>query len=645
MAVVTMKKLSLVATKPDTDKLIKKLMWISGVEVGEFNFDETELPQKINTEFEAERQATEQRISCLEKAIEILKPYDMSKGGLFAKKPQVDKSLFDQMAGTKEALELSNEVIKTSEELIFLNSELKKTKDKIVFLEAWTLSDTPLDFSGTKETGHIFGTLPISSSIESVAEEISDITTDFYIEEVNRDKIARYVSVHYLNDADDDVIGTLSSLGFMKVDFSESGTALEARQRCLDLDLEIKKRIEETENRLKEASKQTKLLKTAYDIEKSELERIKAKLKLLCTESAVILTGWVPEKEISRFEEQVKDVFCYYRFDEPDEGDDVPVLLENNKIAEPFEEVIGMFSLPAYKTFDPTAIMSIFYFIIFGLMLGDFVYGLILTLGGMFLLKKAELSGSAKKLVKMFAICGISCMISGIIFGSYLGNLPSMINEKMLGGKPLVTYIYIDIMEEPLKFLIVSIIAGIAHLLCGLAIKFYILCKQGDVFAAIFDIGSWFVIFAGAGIALGIKKQIGIYIALAGVIMIILTAGREKKNIFAKFFGGLLGLYNIVGYMSDLLSYSRIMALGLASAVIAMVVNILATLMGPSFFGWIFMIVVLIVGHTANLAINVLGSFVHTSRLQYIEFFGKFYEDGGRPFEPLAPNTTYVKVK
>lgn len=645
MAVVTMKKLSLVATKNDCDMMIKSLMWLEGVEVSEIILDESEPQNKINVEFEAERQMTEQRIAALERAIEILKPYDNTKRGLFDKKPKINKEFFDEMSGVSSAQELAGSVIKTYDELIEQYAQQKKNRYKITSLEPWTVSDIPLDYTGTRETGHVFGTLPISSKIEDIADELYDITSDFYIEEVNRDKIARYVSVYYLDDSDEDVIGTLSSLGFMKVDFDDSCTAGEAKQACLRTDSEIRRKIEGIEKRLVDSVKEIEKLKTAYDMEKCELERIKAKLKLFCTESTVILTGWLPESETQRFENQVKDINCYFKFDDPSEGDDVPVLLDNNKIAEPFEQVIDMYSLPAYKTFDPTAIMSVIFFAIFGLMLGDFVYGLVLSLGGLFILKKADLPKGTRKLVKMFAICGISCMISGVIFGSYLGNLPSMINEKMLGGEPLTTYLLMDLLEKPLEFLILSIVAGIVHLLCGLAIKFYILCKSGDVFGAIFDIGSWFVVFAGAGVALAVNSQIGIYITLIGVAMIVLTAGRDKKNLFAKLFGGILGLYNIVGYMSDLLSYSRIMALGLASAVIAMVVNILATLMGPSLLGWIFMVIILVVGHVANLAINLLGSFVHTSRLQYIEFFGKFYEDGGKPFEPLAPNTTYVNVK
>jgi V/A-type H+-transporting ATPase subunit I len=177
-----------------------------------------------------------------------------------------------------------------------------------------------------------------------------------------------------------------------------------------------------------------------------------------------------------------------------------------------------------------------------------------------------------------------------------------------------------------------------------MAVNFYVLCKDGKVWDAIFDIGAYWVLFAGIGI-LFVNSTVGVYVALAGAAAILLTHGRKEKGIIKKLGGGFLGLYDLINYASDLLSYSRILALGLSAAIVGQVVNILGTMGGPTVLGFIMLVVVFIVGHLLNLAINVLGTFVHTSRLQYIEFFGKFYEDGGVPFEPAVPSEKYTEQK
>jgi V/A-type H+-transporting ATPase subunit I len=209
-----------------------------------------------------------------------------------------------------------------------------------------------------------------------------------------------------------------------------------------------------------------------------------------------------------------------------------------------------------------------------------------------------------------------------------------------LGGEP----VSLNPLENPMTFLVISLAMGALHLLAGMAIKFVVMCKQGDVFAAIFDIGSWWLVFGGIGL-LFLNSTVGLVTLGIGVLMIVATAGRSSKNPIVRFLKGLLGLYSIVNYASDLLSYSRILALGLTAGVIAQVINVIATMGGPTPGGFILLVIMMLVGHALNIAINVLGSFVHTSRLQYLEFFGKFYEDGGTAFEPALPSDQYSTVE
>ena len=259
-----------------------------------------------------------------------------------------------------------------------------------------------------------------------------------------------------------------------------------------------------------------------------------------------------------------------------------------------------------------------------------------------------------ERFLKMFGYCGISCMIFGVLFGAYFGDFPLAImrnmmgmseeelpNLALLGSDAANVAVLFDPLQNPMAFLVVSLGIGAIHLIAGMAVKFVLLCREGKVWDAIFDIGAYWVLFAGLGL-LALVPAVGKWVAIAGVVLIVLTHGRAEKNIVMKFVKGLLGLYDLISYASDLLSYSRILALGLAAGIIAQVVNILGTMGGATVPGIIGLVVVFLLGHVLNIGINVLGTFVHTSRLQYIEFFNKFYEDGGVEFDPALPSEQYT---
>ena len=217
-------------------------------------------------------------------------------------------------------------------------------------------------------------------------------------------------------------------------------------------------------------------------------------------------------------------------------------------------------------------------------------------------------------------------------------------NLSLIPSAEATLAVFLDPLQNPMGFLIFALGIGVVHLVAGMAVKFFILCRDGQVLDAILDIGLYWVLFAAIGVIF-FFPTVGLWMLAGSAALIVLTHGRAEKNILMKFGKGLLGLYDLVSYASDLLSYSRILALGLSSAIIGQVVNILGTMMGPTVVGFIMLVAVFLLGHTLNLAINVLGTFVHTARLQYIEFFGKFYEDGGIPFEPAIPSEKYIEHK
>ena len=636
-----MKKLSVIVPYKDTDKLTLALLKLSCVEVesAERAADRELLSA---SDYDAERTENERMLQRTEAAIKLLNPYRSDKKSIFTPRAPFDMNAVENGG---EKFDVALRTVAKAEELkasrTALKNELAHNESQMAALKPWISCNLPLGAVYTKQTELWFGTFPAGADLDSVYSGVCEQIECTSFEKISEDENAQYVCVLLFRDDDSELPSVLAQYGFLRLDMSEfKDTASAELTKAEHNAALIKEKLIAIEEELKTEAKHLPELESAYDVICSRVDISCAKQRMLRTEKTSVLTGWVPVKAVPKVRQTLEELCCCYDITEPEEGDDVPVLLVNKKNLDPFEMVIGLYSLPAYGTFDPTFIMSIFYFVIFGLMLGDFIYGLLLTVGGFIVVKFTNLGAGTKRLIKLFAICGIACMISGIIFGSYFGDFPKTFAQNMLGIEIGSPALWFDPVSDPVTFLIVSLAVGALHLLVGMGIKFYVLCVTGHPVAAIFDIGSWYVVFAGIGIYF-LNSTAGLITAGVGVLMLIVSQGRNENNIIMKFLKGVMSLYDVVNFVSDLLSYSRIMALGLASAVIASVINILSTLLGPSIPGYILMVVVLIIGNVVNIAINLLGSFVHTSRLQYIEFFGKFFEDGGRPFRPLAPAPQY----
>ena len=328
------------------------------------------------------------------------------------------------------------------------------------------------------------------------------------------------------------------------------------------------------------------------------------------------------------------------------------MLLKNNKFAQNFEWVLSLYSLPKYGSFDPTFIMGICYAFLFGLMFADAGYGLIMILVGFLVPKLLNPSPWANAFFRSFGWCGIACVVMGILFGGYFGDFPIAFGEKFLGidmpdSLALIKDFegnVIDPVLNALAFMVVGIGVGVVHLIVGMIIKFNIVRKQESWVNAIFCVGAWWVLFAGIAL-LFVLPSVGPWVLALGALGVFIGGTLHEKKWFMKPLKGLLAFYDVINYASDLLSYSRILALGLTSAVIAQVVNILGTMIGPSPLGFVVLVIAFIFGHALNIALNVMGTFVHSARLQYVEFFGKFFEDGGRAFDPLKSNSEYTNNK
>lgn len=351
------------------------------------------------------------------------------------------------------------------------------------------------------------------------------------------------------------------------------------------------------------------------------------------TARTVYLTGWVPAERAQALCACVQQAApgAATVLEDPQESDTPPTLAKNNRFVSPFETITDMFSRPAYNSLDPNPVMSLWYWLIFGMMMADAGYGLLLLVLGYGFKRLVRPRGEAAKLTDVLLFGSASTMIFGVLFGSYFGETFHPILFSPL--------------DDPMRMLIFSLIVGVLHLFTGLVLDMVQKTRAGRFWDGIFDDLSWMLLITGLGcLFLEPVSFLGAPLAVLGAAVILCTAGREKKGIFGKITGGLGGLYNVTGYMSDILSYSRILALGMATGVIGMVMNLLAGLVQGSVLGFVCSLLIYAAGHLFNLAMGLLSAYVHDSRLQYIEFFGKFYEGGGEEFAPLTFAQRYVDV-
>ncbi len=638
-----MKKLSVLTGREDLRALVARLCELSCVELTEealgSEADGTLLARGGSP---TEKSMLERDLAALTEALAVLHKYAKNTKSLLDPKTCTDVLHFDDTAEYRAARELLQAVTKKLERRAKIKTEIADAESTLASLLPFECADIPLETTGTARCALLFGSFAAGVTPDAVRAALDGFDTDIG---VLSDKGAPLtVGILCLKSDLDAVHAALLPLGFIRVTFpAGTGEAPEAIRRTRAKIKTLEGEDIALVEGLKADAARVGLLEILSDFEKTKLAAYNAMAQSGQSRYTALVTGYFPARRQKSVEKALAAFDCDFAVEDVPEGEEAPVELRNNGFAKNFEWVMGMYSYPAYGTYDPTFIMSIFYFIIFGLMFADAGYGLLLVLGGFGAIRLLHPKPGMRSFLAMFGYCGISSMIWGVLMGSYFGDFPLAYMQHMtaMTEVPQTLALWFDPIQSPMNFLILSLGVGAVHLVAGMAVKFSIIWKSGKPLDAVFDIGSWWVLFAGLGL-LAVKPEIGKWVALAGVAMLVLTQGRAEKNIIMKLGKGIFSLYDLISYGSDLLSYSRILALGLASAVIGQVVNILATLVGPSVGGFIVMVLIFIVGHLLNLVINVLGTFVHTSRLQYIEFFGKFFTDGGKPFRPLAPVDEYT---
>lgn len=640
MSVSTMKRLTVLACASDADAIVRRLMSLKCVEIRTTAVGDG-LTALDSARYDSDRVEAERRLADIRRALPILSRYAQRRGTLGRRVHRVSRAEFCADGRDGIAWRTVERTVAAQTRYDARIAERTRLVQTMQMLEPWLGYDAPLDDLSSEKTVIRLGTYPPTTDPLEVRDELEDLGV--YLEEIGADEHGLYVSVTALESMLDEVERVLTARGFLRVTFPEIKTTARVAYEQAEAQIErIASELESLEQEIRDCAELLDEIEILCDIEATNLAVACQKKKLAATERCVVLDGWIPAETEDRVCKALSSFECACEIADPEEDEEPPVLLKNNRWARSFEWVVGMYAYPKYGTFDPTMIMSIFYFIIFGLMFADVGYGLILMLacfGGIRLLRPRE---GMRRMLAMFGICGVACVVMGVLFGGWFGDLPIAIMKAV--GAPTDTAIarffsqglWINPINDPMTFLIISLGIGAIHLVAGMAVSFVLLCKKGRALEALCTIAPYWVLFAGLG-TLAVDSKIGLYVTLAGALLILCLNGYGQKKITSRVVKGLGGLYGLINYAADLLSYCRILALGMVAGVVAQVINMITALGTTGVVGFVFMLIVLLLGHGLNLAINILGTFVHTARLQYIEFFGKFFEDGGQPFDPALP--------
>ena len=655
--IVAMKRLSLVALKSDQDRILKALQECGTVQILKIADGDAADP---------EADAINARIQRLSESIGAVKPYAKKPGFLT---PQKREMTLDAIRGdVPKAESAAGEIEELLHTLTRLSAEREKAISTKAALEPWIRLPIPMSSVRNTPRVHYFIGLCASKDQPRIDEQ-EYLEAEYYNETTTvptilacQEENTRIVQ-NFLKTID------WQDFVFPKME-GTPGQAIEALDARI---AEIDDEAERTQQALEQHGDAIEVLQNAYDAETIDADRLSARSDLVYTASTFVLEGWMREDEVEKTEQSIRSVTDAYSFAyrDPEEGEEPPSVVKNNKFVTPFEEVQTLYSRPAYGTLDGTPYMTPFYILLFGLMLSDTGYGLLLMLGSVIYLKFKKPTGMSKGIAKVLFWGGISTVVWGVLTGSFFGitRTPSSggVFDVIAGFFDRIGIFpaWIDPMQDSMLMLGLCFGLGVLHIVAGYLVGAIDRFGRGDWKGAIFDQISWVLITLGLVIGFlpaitgmagkplelpDLVTKIALGAAALGALFVVLFKGREKRNPLKRLTSGLGGLYDVTGVLSDILSYARLFALGIATGVIGQVFNMLSNMLtGASnpvmkVVGSIGCIVLVILLHTFNVAINALGAFVHCARLQYVEFYGKFYDSGGKEFTPLSYQTKHVQV-
>lgn len=635
-----MKHLRLLGMESEREALLKAMQDMECVEISSIDGSEEALKSGFAKPDDKALMSAQEASRAYRTALASLDRFAPEKKGMFRKRQGVSRAAFFSAESEENARTAAETINKDTRRLGEIESERTKNEALRATLAPWLTVDVPLG-GADGALSVFFGTVGLNvtnDALKALADSLDGLLT---WQQASSDRSLRYLLVMCHGSVKERALSALRDLGFSTVSFrGMTGTAKENDKALAENLAALEKERQEIEQRIAGLGGKREALLEASDRAAIALRREEAKSRLVGTDKVFLLEGWLPADRCAALEKALEPFTCAIETREPteDEYPQVPVQLKNNKLTRPLNMVTEMYSLPAYGTLDPNPLMAPFFILFYGIMMADMGYGLLMMIASVIISKKYRPKGTSGELFSLLGLCGISTFIMGALTGGFFGDFLTQLVAIVSPGTVFALPKLFDPLDDLTMILIGSMALGMVQIVTGMAISLIEKCKRKKFLDAFFEEITWWLVFLGIALAVLKKGTAVLYLGCALVLLGPIVQGKG----WGKLTGVFGSLYNhVTGYFGDILSYTRLMALMLAGSVIAQVFNMLAAMPGNV----IAFIIISMLGNAMNFGLNLLGCYVHDLRLQCLEFFNKFYVDGGKPFRPMTLDTEYVDLQ
>ena len=635
-----MKHLRLLGMESEREALLKTMQDLECVEISHIDGSEEALKTGLAKPDDRALLNAQEESRAYRAALAALDRFAPEKKGLFRKRQGVSRASFFNEENERQARAAAEAINADMRRLGEIESERTKNEALRASLAPWLAVDAPLD-STDGVLSLLFGTVGATvtdDALRALSDSLSGLLT---WQQASSDKTLRYLLIACHKSVKEQALSALRDLGFSTVSFrGMTGTAKENDKALAENLAALEKERQEIERRVEGFGGNRETLLEASDSAAILLRREEAKSRLIETDKVFLLEGWLPADRCTALEKALEPFTCAVETREPaeDEYPQVPVQLRNNKLTRPLNMVTEMYSLPAYGTLDPNPLMAPFFILFYGIMMADMGYGLLMMIASVIIGKKYRLKGTSGELFSLLGLCGLSTFIVGALTGGFFGDFLTQLVAIVSPGTAFALPKLFDPLDDLTMILIGSMALGLVQIITGMAISLIEKCKRKKFLDAFFEEITWWIVFLGIALAVLKKGTAVLYLGCALVLLGPIVQGKG----WGKLTGVFGSIYNhVTGYFGDILSYTRLMALMLAGSVIAQVFNMLAAMPGNV----VAFLIISMLGNAMNFGLNLLGCYVHDLRLQCLEFFNKFYVDGGKPFRPMTLDTEYVDLQ
>ena len=648
MSIQKMKRIRLIGLRSEKDALLDDLLRLGKVEISDYpqaegdvvvfstnNYDKTDLPADMLL-------VNQNKLSA---ALDIMQRYFPEKKGLLDPKPEASLESFLSNARLNSCLHSAARVIRLDGEIKSLTAQIQELQTQKIALQPWMDLDMPLEYEGTEHVSFSLCSLPADAPEADVESALAMAAPESELIPVSSDKFLQYCVLvchrEELTQAED----ALRNFSYAPME----GLKLEGTPRSnaerIDREVEYDEiKIERAKGKLMSETAYRAYIQQSWDSLATKLYETESRSRMLNSDSSFAMEGWVTEEDVPELERVLGNYVVHAEFEDPapEEYPEVPVKLKNNIFTRCMNMITNMYSLPAYDGVDPNPLMAPFFIIFYGMMMADMGYGILMFIGGMLMIKKMKARGGMRDFGELLVWCGISTFLWGAATGGFFGDFIPQAAKIINPESTLTMPALFTPLEDTIAILFGSLALGVIQIFTGMIVSVVGKIRSGHFKDALFEEFAWWAILFGIVLAALKIGNVGgkPVLLIAGAVLLI--AGCVLRNKGAARVTSIVGtVYNgVTGYFSDILSYARLMALMLAGSVISQVFNTLGGVTGNI----VFFVIISMIGNLLNFALNLLGCYVHDLRLQCLEFFNRFYKDGGKPFRPLDVQTRYYNV-